>query len=391
MSLHIRHVAQHESPRVQIKYRRVDLLYKTDEVLTSPNGKITVHGLPIYPGRTKAVGPTLADMLTREVMAIDNKLQVVWQLRELKTLWPDRRSKKPAEREVSEVQKSEKPVDHPFQRALASGGDIIGEDEHFVRVDKFTTISIAEYAFKLAVGMHGDVAEAYSHISRIAATAWNADLVRARTIFDLIVQAGGRLIEDSHVAALRPASSVSQQVEADIMRECCVWLGVPDDIDFKRGRGRPSQAAPGEEGEVIRVTFDAQNRVAASMKKPYHGIPEGANLSDLPLLTLIELLGRLRTDQLDIDANLLEAFLEVAAPDWREHVAENDQEGQHGAAHMNPYEVLDVEPAASMDDVRKAYKRAMQKVHPDTSGLSRVFSQMVADAYREIRQERGEI
>lgn len=388
MSLHIRHVSQQQSPRVQIKYLRDDLLYKTDEIMTSPNGQLKIHGLPIYPGRNAAVGPTLADMLMREVKKVEGKLQMVWQLRPLKTLWPDRRDKRRAPKELSDATKPEKPVDHPFQKALASGGTIIDEDEYFVRVEKFTTLSIAEYAFKLAIGMKGDVGEAYNYISQIAAAAWHADLVRARRLFDLIREANGLLVEDGQVAALRPDSSVSQQVEADIMRECCIWLGVSDDIEFKRGRGRPSQAAPGDEGEVVRVTVDEKNRVSASMKKQYHGIAQGVDLAELGILALIELLGRLRTDQLDIDANLLEAFLDASAPDWRDHVA--DQDAQESTQRPNPYEVLDVARDAPMDDIRKAYKRAMQKVHPDTSGLARIFSQMVADAYREIREERGE-
>ena len=136
------------------------------------------------------------------------------------------------------------------------------------------------------------------------------------------------------------------------------------------------------------MKIDAKNCLSASTKKAYHGIAADVDLAALNLLTLIELLGRLRTDNLDFDADLLEAFLDASAPDWRDQVA--DEHPDRVGARIDPYEVLGVPKTATMEEVRRSYKKAMQRIHPDTSGLSRWFSQMVADAYRSIRTERGE-
>ena len=127
MSLHGRYIDGSESPRAQIKFRRIDLLYRTSEILKHPVGTMEIHGLPIYPPEKKgevAVGPTLLDMLTRKIVAVKNdegKLEdrPVWQLRPLASLWPN-----PAQprRPRLEVVEHHKAADHPFNPAMVSGG-----------------------------------------------------------------------------------------------------------------------------------------------------------------------------------------------------------------------------------------------------------------------------
>jgi DnaJ-class molecular chaperone len=45
-----------------------------------------------------------------------------------------------------------------------------------------------------------------------------------------------------------------------------------------------------------------------------------------------------------------------------------------------------------MEDIVKAYRRIMQRVHPDLANVSDGFARVAAAAaaYRTIRQERGE-
>jgi hypothetical protein len=123
------------------------------------------------------------------------------------------------------------------------------------------------------------------------------------------------LIEDASVIWLRPVSSVSQEVERLIMRQACSWLGVDPDSDCRRGRGRPQSA--GEEGEFIFVAVNDRNEVTGKLRKDFAGVQAGTDLADLGLVRLIELLGALRTQGFNVDAEYLEAYLDAAAPDWR--------------------------------------------------------------------------
>lgn len=51
---------------------------------------------------------------------------------------------------------------------------------------------------------------------------------------------------------------------------------------------------------------------------------------------------------------------------------------------MTPHEVLGVQPEATDDEIRAAYKRAAMKHHPDRGGSSEAF-QAVQDAYAALQ------
>jgi hypothetical protein len=312
----------------------------------------------------------------------------VWTRRKVATLWRDPDEARRPPREVEDIERVRQP-DHPFKVALASGGKVVGSSGTFVLVQKATTVSLSEVAFKLAAGMRGSLGDAYTWISKIAAQQWESDLQRAETLWQCIEAANGYLIEDARVAGLRPVSSVSQEVERLIMRQACSWLGVDPDSDCRRPPGRPPSA--GEEGDVILVEVNVSNEVIGRLKKDFMGIPAGTDLAELGLLRLIEILGALRTQGLAIDAEYLEAYLDAAAPDWREQGASYAAGAGSGEGITpDPYEVLGVPRDAPMEDILKAYRRIMQRVHPDLANVSDWFARVAAAAYRTIRQERGE-
>lgn len=108
-------------------------------------------------------------------------------------------------------------------------------------------------------------------------------------------------------------------------------------------------------------------------------------------MRLIELLGALRTQKLEVDAEYLEAYLDAAAPDWREPgVSYAAGDGDGAGMTPDPFEVLGVARDAPMEDIVKAYRRIMQRVHPDLANVSEWFARAAAAAYRTIRLERGE-
>lgn len=388
MSLHSRYINPLDSLRVQVKFLRADLLYVSHKKMPCPHdANIVVAGLPIYKGSGVAVGPTMLDMMQRVVLKNGDAL---WQLRDIDTLWPTNAEydieRTREKKRILDAGEQEKLVDHPFRRSLVSGGTIIKVDSNFVRVQKPSTVSISPYAFRLAIGMRGAVADAYQYIAELATLAWEADLMRAQEIYDRVINNGGSVDEDSEIRQMRPSSSISQMVEAEIMRACCLWLGVDPDTNHKRSRGRP----PGkkEQPSTIINAYVKDEVLHAVMNATYADIPAGTDLYSVDVLRLVEMLGKLRTENLEMDADTLEAFLDAAQPDWRE-IASQKVGGDDATASMDPYEVLGILPTAGVDDIRRAYKKTMQKVHPDTAGISRIFSQLVADAYRKIREERG--
>lgn len=395
MALHGRYTnSLANDERVVITFSREDLLWKTTETLTAPGGQ-QVKGLPIRLPEY-LVGPTILDMMLREEVPVTEKLReqyaipedlddvAFWSTRPTSTLWPGQGRQKPAAKKSKS-----KLLDHPFQAGFASGGRFVRDEGDFVRVQKLSKISISALALKLAVGMTGGISSAYTKIATLASQAWNRDLERARTLWEL-VSSTDKLIEDSEIVELRPTSSVSQEIERLVMREACIWLGVDPDLDCSRPRGRPRGAST-EAGKIVRMTVTADERLHGIMLADFYGIKAGTDLSELEEKPLVELLGALRIGQYEADAELVEVFLDVAAPGWRERAAAGTSESAApGSAGDDPYEILDVPRDATLDDVTKAYRRAMQKVHPDTSALSRWFSQKVSEAYRTIRQERGE-
>ena len=112
--------------------------------------------------------------------------------------------------------------------------------------------------------------------------------------------------------ALRPASSVSQEVEKAVLDEALRWLGVDPSGELKRTPGRRRKA--GEDGDVVVVDVDAEGRVHGHLRRSYGGWGTGTALTDIPTVRLVELLGLLRTDSLRSDADLFEAYLGRGAP-----------------------------------------------------------------------------
>ncbi|MFD2142441.1 DnaJ domain-containing protein [Ancylobacter oerskovii] len=96
----------------------------------------------------------------------------------------------------------------------------------------------------------------------------------------------------------------------------------------------------------------------------------GQELDTLP----IDAVARLA---LTLDAEsrpLLEAYLDRRSPGWREHPEREAGRGravppQGGAmTEQQAYEVLGLQPGAGADEIRKAHRTLMKKLHPDQGG-----------------------
>jgi hypothetical protein len=291
-----------------------------------------------------------------------------------------------------------------LRSSILTGGVPDGDSNHndFVRVRKKSTVSISTIAFKLMIAMTGDFEDARDRIAELAEEAWERDLERAVKLYDFILANGGRVKENMIPHELKATSAISQEIESKILKSSCLWFGIdPDSPLPKAPRGRP-KAKPrprpfvsdedlksaideeSSEGEIIRITLRGEN-VRGILLAACNGIPENTDLASLSLMSLVELLGTFKENNLDTDSVLLEAYLDATWPSWRDRVGGASRDTSEDAS--DPYEILGVSRGATKDEVKRAYHKVMLKVHPDQSGLSSYFSIAVGNAYKKILAE----
>jgi hypothetical protein len=99
----------------------------------------------------------------------------------------------------------------------------------------------------------------------------------------------------------------------------------------------------------------------------------GASLDKLDRATLVSLLGEIDGDSRD----LLAAYLDRREPGWREH-AQGDAAAGAGPrptstgkmTEEEAYQILGVQPGASAEDITRAHRSLMKKIHPDQGGTT---------------------
>ena len=99
------------------------------------------------------------------------------------------------------------------------------------------------------------------------------------------------------------------------------------------------------------------------------GRHRGVALEQLDVKTLAELL-----DEIDEESRaLLVAYLDRRDPSWSEHAQGHAAAGRAAASSGNmteqeAYQILGVQAGASADDVTRAHRTLMKKLHPDQGG-----------------------
>jgi DnaJ-domain-containing protein 1 len=99
------------------------------------------------------------------------------------------------------------------------------------------------------------------------------------------------------------------------------------------------------------------------------GPHKGASLDSLDVRTL----AGLAADFDDDSRALLVAYLDRRDAGWREHAQGDAATGRRAASggkmtEQEAYQILGLEPGASADEIGRAHRTLMKKLHPDQGG-----------------------
>ena len=139
-----------------------------------------------------------------------------------------------------------------------------------------------------------------------------------------------------------------------------------------RGFGDRISKSPGQVSRVrssfIEMSLD--HDTGAMNGQILGGRHQGATLDSLDVPTLLSLLA-------DYDPEsraLLMAYLDRREPRWREDVQGDFAAGQGGAPRSGKmsdeeaYQILGIKPGASAEEIRRAHRSLMKRLHPDQGG-----------------------
>ncbi|WP_306119960.1 MULTISPECIES: DnaJ domain-containing protein [unclassified Roseitalea] len=146
---------------------------------------------------------------------------------------------------------------------------------------------------------------------------------------------------------------------------------------FARARRAASvRAAPGQRSTVrsamLEMILDHDTGEMDGMV--LGGTFEGRQLQSMSEEELMQLAQEVRDDGESVQ--LLEAYLDRRMPGWRDDADTDGGPRERPAANsgamteQEAYQILGLEPGASLAEIRKAHRSLMQRVHPDLGGSS---------------------
>lgn len=140
-----------------------------------------------------------------------------------------------------------------------------------------------------------------------------------------------------------------------------------------RGGGGAGQGSK-IETRFLRMTLDHGS--GAMEGEVLEGTYAGRVLEELSLPELVELLRTCWVED-ERSAQVLEAYLDRNHEDWREKYSTEDAKtgrgdtaGKGAMTRHEAHQVLGLEPGASADKIKEAYRRLIANLHPDHGGSS---------------------
>jgi DnaJ domain len=153
-----------------------------------------------------------------------------------------------------------------------------------------------------------------------------------------------------------------------------IGLGLLGYVSLRRaGFAGRTQKSPGQASRVRTASLEMEvdHDSGAVRGRVLAGRHQGAALDDLDVPTLITLFGEIDEDSIQ----LLAAYLDRRQPRWREHApgdasASNDSRPSRGGkmTEEEAYQILGIQPGASAQDIARAHRSLMKKLHPDQGG-----------------------
>ena len=137
--------------------------------------------------------------------------------------------------------------------------------------------------------------------------------------------------------------------------------------------GRRTQRSPGQASRVSSpfLEMELDHDTGAMRGRILSGRYEGVSLDALDPQTLIGVLGDIDDDS----RRLLMAYLDRREPRWREHAEGDAAAGQSAGASSGgkmteeeAYQILGLQPGASAEEIGRAHRFLMKKLHPDQGG-----------------------
>lgn len=119
------------------------------------------------------------------------------------------------------------------------------------------------------------------------------------------------------------------------------------------------------------------------------GPREGTRLEALDVATLVGLL----TEIDDESRALLAAYLDRRDAGWREHAQSDAATGRGSAprgpmSHEEAYQILGLEPGAKAEDIVRAHRTLMKRIHPDQGGTNYLAARVNEAKDTLLRQHR---
>lgn len=139
--------------------------------------------------------------------------------------------------------------------------------------------------------------------------------------------------------------------------------------------GWPGRRAPssGQTSEVKteHIEMELDHDTGAMRGHVLKGFFAGRDLQDLKPVELAHLWQDCRFNDPQ-SAQLVEAYLDRVHPSWRDDMARGEAEHTHGPdgkmTAAQALEILGLQANASHDDIRRAHRELMLKLHPDRGG-----------------------
>lgn len=137
------------------------------------------------------------------------------------------------------------------------------------------------------------------------------------------------------------------------------------------GGAIPSQSGQTSQVRTSHLEMELDLESGAMHGRVLKGVFEGRELDSMAPAELALLWQDCRFEDPQ-SAQLIEAYLDRIHPSWREDMSRAESEVGHGGRMTveEAAEILGVKPDASTDEIRRAHRDLMKKLHPDRGGSS---------------------